>query len=125
FNVVARATRLAFSRQPNNTYAGEAVNPSVAVALVDGFGNVDTANTSAVTVTLNGGALFGGGTTATTVPVNGVAGFNNLVVTAPGTYTLTATDPGLTTVTSFSFVIGTHALATIDDNNANNAGGGP
>src|SRR5262249_15813984 len=33
FNIAARATRLVFTQQPNNTYAGEAVNPTVAVAL--------------------------------------------------------------------------------------------
>jgi hypothetical protein len=125
FNIVARATRLVFTQQPNNTYAAEAVNPTVTVALEDVFGNIDTGNTSSVTVTLNGGTLFGGGTTALAVPVNGVAGFNNLVVTSPGTYTLTATATGLTSATSYSFVIGTHALTTIDDNNANNVGGVP
>jgi hypothetical protein len=125
FNIVARATRLVFAQQPNNTYAGEAVNPSVTVALEDIFGNIDTGSAAAVTVTLNGGTLFGGGTTATAVPVNGVAGFNNLVVASPGTYALTATAAGLTSTTSFSFVIGTHALTVIDDNNANNPGGAP
>src|SRR5262249_30302031 len=53
------------------------------------------------------------------------ASFNNLVVTAPGSYTLTATDPGLTSAVSYSFVIGTRALVVIDDNNANNTGGIP
>ena len=43
FNIVAQATQLVFTQQPNNTYAGEAVNPSVAVSLEDGFGNVATA----------------------------------------------------------------------------------
>jgi hypothetical protein len=125
FNVVAQATRLVFTQQPNNTNAGEAVNPSVAVSLEDGFGNVATGNASTVTLTLSGGTFFGGGTTATAVAVNGVASFNNLVILATGTYTLTATDPGLTSATSFPFTIGTHALTVIDDNNANNTGGIP
>ena len=125
FNIVAQASQLVFTQQPNNTYAGEAVNPSVTVSLEDGFGNVATGNTSTVTLTLSGGTFFGGGTTATAVPVNGVASFNNLVVTAPGTYTLTATDPGLTSASSYSFAIGTTTLTTIDDNNANNTGGIP
>src|SRR5262249_6704378 len=47
------------------------------------------------------------------------------VILAPGTYTLTATDTGLTSATSFPFTIGTHALTVIDDNNANNTGGIP
>jgi hypothetical protein len=90
FNIVAQASQLVFAQQPNNTYAGEAVNPSLAVALDDRFGNIDTANTTAVTVTLNGGTFFGGGPTATAVPVNGVASFNNLVVPTAGTYTVSA-----------------------------------
>ena len=75
--------------------------PSVAVSLEDGFGNVATSNTSTVTLTLNGGTFFGGGTTATAAAVNGVASFNNLVVTAAGTYTFTATDSGLPSTTSY------------------------
>src|SRR5262249_19352745 len=125
FNIVAQATKLVFTQQPNNTYAGEAVNPSVAVSLEDGFGNVATGNTSTVTLTLNGGTFFGGGSTATPAAANGVAGFNNLVILATGTYTLTATDTGLTSAASFPFTIGTHALTVIDDNNANNTGGIP
>src|SRR5262249_24184210 len=122
FNVLPPATRLVFTQQPNNTYAGEAVNPSVAVSLEDVFGNVATGNTSTVTLTLSGGTFFGGGTTATAAAVNGVASFNDLVLLATGTYTLTATDTGLTSATSFPFTLGTHALAVIDDNNANNTG---
>ena len=125
FNIVAQASKLVFTQQPNNTYAGEAINPSVAVSLEDGFGNVAAGNSSTVTVSLSGGTFFGGGTTATATAINGVASFNNLVVTAPGTYTLTATDPGLTSAASFTFTIGTHTLLVVDDNNANNTGGTP
>ncbi len=128
FNIVAVASQLVITQQPNNTYAGEAVNPSVAVSLEDGFGNVATGNTDNVTVTLNGGTFFGGGATATVGAINGVASFNNLVITTPATYTLTASDASngsLSSVTSYSFTIGSHALTTIDDNNANNTGSTP
>lgn len=122
FNVVATASKLVFTQQPGNTYAGEAINPSVTVALEDSFGNIALADTSTVTLTLNGGTLFGGATTATSAAVNGIATFNNLVVTAPGSYTLTATDNSLASAVSSSFAIGTHSLMSIDDNNANNTG---
>ena len=118
FNIVATASHLVFTQQPNNTYLGEAVNPSVAVSLEDGFGNIATGDTSNVTLTLSGSTLFGGGTTATVAAVNGVASFNNLVVSATGTYTLAASDSSLTPATSNSFVIGTPGapgLTTIDD----------
>ncbi len=126
FNIVATATKLVFTQQPNNTYAYEAINPSVAVSLEDGFGNVATGNASTVTLTLNGGTFFGGGTTATAQAVNGVATFNSLVLTTPGTYTLTATDPSLASATSFAFTIGNYpSLAEIDDDNAHNTGNTP
>ena len=97
----------------------------MAVTLEDGFGNTATGNTSNVTLTLNGGTFFGGGTTATVAAINGVASFNNLVVTATGTYTLTASGSGLPSSASNSFAVGTHALTTIDDNNAHNTGATP
>jgi hypothetical protein len=122
FNIVAIASQLVFTQQPSGTYLGEAVNPYVAVALEDQFGNIATGDTSNVTLTLNGGTLFGGGTTATVAAINGVASFDNLVVIATGTYSLTATDSDLPSATSNSFAIGTHALTTIDDNNADNTG---
>ncbi len=125
FNIVAIASHLVFTQQPNNTHLGEAVNPSVAVSLEDGFGNVATGDSSNVTLTLAGATFFGGGTTVTVAAINGVASFNNLVVSATGTYTLTATDSSLTSAISNSFVIGTHALTTIDDNNTNNTGAIP
>jgi hypothetical protein len=125
FDVIAIASQLVFTRQPNNTNAGEAINPAVTVALEDGFGNVATGDTSTVTVTINGGTLFGGGTTASVAAVGGIATFGNLVVTAPGTYTLAASRSGLPSVTSLSFVVGTRTLLVIDDNNANNTGSIP
>ena len=44
---------------------------------------------------------------------NGVASFNNLVILATGTYTLTATDTGLTSATSLPFTIGSHTLTVV------------
>ena len=130
FNVSASATKLVFTQQPANTLAGEAVNPSVAVSLEDQFGNVATGNTSNVTLALSTGSLFGGATSVTVAAVNGVALFNDLVVNAAGSYTLTATDPTLTSATSNTFAIqtpgsGNPTLTPIDDNNANNTGATP
>jgi hypothetical protein len=128
FNIVAVASQLVFTQQPNNTYLGEAANPSVAISLEDRFANTATGDTSSVTLTLHGPGsptFFGGGTTATVAAINGIASFNNLVVTAAGAYTLTASDSSLTSATSNSFAISIHALTTIDDDNANNPGGIP
>jgi hypothetical protein len=130
FNVVAQATHLVFTQQPDNTLAGEAVNPSVAVSLEDQFGNVATGNTSNVTLTLSSGSFFGGATSVTAAALNGVALFNDLVLSAAGNYTVTATDPTLTSATSNTFNIqtpgsGNPTLTSIDDNNANNTGSTP
>jgi hypothetical protein len=124
FNVVATGTRLVFTQQPENTGANEAVNPSVAVSVEDGFGNVATLDTSTVTLALSTGSFFGGANTATAACVNGVATFNDLVLPA-GTYSLAATDPGLSPATSNSFTVSSVPLITIDDNNANNTGSTP
>jgi hypothetical protein len=129
FSVVAVGSQLAFTQQPATAIVNSAINPSVAISVEDAFGNVDTSNASNVAVTLSGGpgTFFGGATSATVTCVNGVASFNDLVVTAAGTYTLTAVDSNntISSATSMSFTVGTHALTSIDDNNANNTGGIP
>ena len=55
-----------------------------------------TIDSSAVTLTLNGGTFAGGGNTVTATAANGVATFSNLVIDAVGSYTLTASDGTLT-----------------------------
>jgi hypothetical protein len=125
FVIVTVASKLVYTRAPANGFAGQAVNPAVTVALEDGFGNIASSDTSTVTVTLGGGTLFGGGTTASVAAVNGVATFSNLVIPAAGTFTLAAADGSLTGTVSDPFSFGTRTLTVIDDNNANNTGGIP
>ena len=120
FAVAAQASKLVFTQQPSSAGVNQSINPAVAVSLEDSFGNVDTGNTSAVTLTLSSGTFFGGATTATVNAVNGVAKFSNLVIATAGNYTLTATATSLTSAVSNSFAVSTHTLLSIDDNNANN-----
>jgi hypothetical protein len=102
------ATSLAFVQQPGNGETGVALTPAVTVAVKDQFGNTFTGdNSSTVTLTLNGGTFVGGGNTATATVSSGVATFNNLAISAAGSYTLTATDGSLTSATSNSFTIQT------------------
>src|SRR5262249_15926020 len=104
------ATNLDFTQQPGNGETGVALTPAVTVAVRDQFGNTVTGdNSSAVTLTLNGGTFAGGGNTATATVSTGVAPFSNLVIGAAGSYTLTATDGALTSATSNSFAIQTPA----------------
>jgi hypothetical protein len=110
------ATSLAFTHQPDSGETGVALTPAVTVAVKDQFGNTFTGDSSStVTLTLNGGTFSGGGNTATATVSSGVATFSNLVIGAPGSYTLTASDGSLTGATSSSFTITTHTVTTVDD----------
>src|SRR5205085_11521864 len=73
FVVTTVASKLVYTRQPEDGFAGQSINPAVTVGLEDQFGNIASGDTSTVTVTLGGGTLFGGGTTAPVAAVNGVA----------------------------------------------------
>jgi hypothetical protein len=101
-------TSLAFVQPPSNGETGVALTPAVSVAVLDQFGNTFTGDSSStVTLTLNGGTFAGGGDTATATVSGGVATFPNLVIGAPGTYTLTASDGTLAGATSGSFAVQT------------------
>jgi hypothetical protein len=97
--------KLAFVQQPSNVLAGVAIAPAVQVAIQDADGNVVTAATNPVTLTLTAGTGLTGTLTAT--PQNGIAAFSNLTLSTVGTYTLLATSSGLTSATSSSFSVDT------------------
>jgi len=109
---VGAASKLAFTQQPNASYASNATI-TVKVSVEDASGNVVTTDTSNVTVALTtaGGATLGG--TKTVAAVNGVATFSNLTVDKVGTYTLTATDGALTSAVSSSFNITAGAASKV------------
>jgi autotransporter-associated beta strand protein len=109
---VAAASKLAVTAQPANATAGVALN-SVSVTVEDVLGNPVTGDTSPVTVTLNGGVFAGGSNTTTVQAVSGVATFNNLLIDAAGTYTLSATDGSLGGAISNSFTIAAAAAAKL------------
>ncbi|HEY8747446.1 MAG TPA: hypothetical protein VIM11_05710 [Tepidisphaeraceae bacterium] len=105
---VAASNQLAFTQPPAATVAGVAINNNIGgvkITVQDSLGNTLSGDSSTVTLTLNGGTFAGGGTTATTNAVNGIATFASLVINAAGSYTLTATDGSLTPLTSASFSI--------------------
>jgi hypothetical protein len=99
---VGVATKLVFIQQPTNALAGIEIAPPVEVAIEDSNGDIVTTDTSTVTVTGHGGPEIGSGSRSA---VNGVATFSTIVVDAPGTYTMTASDGSLTGATSLSFTI--------------------
>ena len=109
----ATASKLAFAQQPSNALVGAVISPAVTVQVQDAYGNLETGdNTDQVTVAFgsNPGSATLGGTLTANVS-GGVATFNNLTVSAPGTgYTLSATSassPSLTSATSNTFNVTT------------------
>jgi hypothetical protein len=103
-------TQLAFSQQPSNASTGATIAPAVTVVVKDSSGNPVTGALNPVTIALTTGSGLAGTLTAT--PQNGIATFSNLSVSAAGTYTLSATSPGLTSATSSSFIISTPSTGT-------------
>ncbi|MEW6284036.1 MAG: beta-propeller fold lactonase family protein, partial [Candidatus Eremiobacterota bacterium] len=93
---------------PQDGLPGAVLNP-VSVEVLDQFGARFSSATNPITLTLTvpGGALLSGGTPASAA--GGVATFANLTVDQAGTYSLTATSPGLAAAISGDFRIGAPA----------------
>jgi len=107
FNVATAVGRLAFTVQPSNTIAGNAISPSVAVTIRDLSGNTLTNATNVVTVVFdtNPGPGTLGGTTSVAA-ANGVATFSTLqIAKSAARYRLRATASGFISATSASFDI--------------------
>jgi uncharacterized repeat protein (TIGR03803 family) len=107
----AAASKLAYTTEPVQTLVGTAVTPAMTVAVEDQFGNVITSNTSLISLSVESGPGTLNGT-ASANAVNGVATFNDVVINVDGTYVLTASDSGLTSANSSSFVVGSSGVAT-------------
>jgi hypothetical protein len=93
---------LVFGQQPSSAAVGGAISPAVTVVVVDAWNNPETGftpGTGKVTIARGAGSSAGtlGGTLTASV-VNGVATFNNLSISAAGTYTFAATTNGLAPV---------------------------
>jgi hypothetical protein len=115
FNVTAAAASQLFvtSQPPATVTAGNGFG--LAVTAEDRFGNIATTFNSLVTVALSsnpGGATLGGTVSAT--PVNGVATFSGLTVTAAANgYTLKANGGGLPQVVSSAFNVNAAAASKL------------
>lgn len=96
---------LAVNQQPTDTTAGSVIS-SITVAIDDSNGQPVTTDASTVTVRLGDSsrpADLAGTTTATVI--NGIATFDNLSLTAAGTYTLSFSDDTLLSTKSASFEV--------------------
>jgi len=104
--VAGSATQLVLQQSPTSGTAGQALSPSVTVAVEDSFGNVITGDTSTVTVAVaTGPAGFDAGSTTSMAAVGGVATFSNLLFDTTGNFTLSVSDGGLTGATTGSITI--------------------
>jgi len=105
--VAGAAKKLFFLQQPSNAGVNVTISPAITVAIQDQFGNTVTTNSSTVTLAI--GSNPGGGTlsgAASVAAVSGVATFSTLSINMAGIgYTLAASAPGLTGVTSNGFNI--------------------
>jgi polygalacturonase len=109
FNISpAAASKVVLFNQPQNAQAGNPIVGSGGVYLTvlveDQYGNQEDSNSSNVTlaVATGPGTLTG---TTTVAAVEGQATFSNIEIDTGGTYTLQATDTGLTSATTSSFTI--------------------
>ena len=94
---------LRFTVQPTDTKSGVVIAPPVVICLFDHFGDVVTGFDGQITMGINTGTLTG---TETVTAVAGCATFADLVINAPGTYTLTgAVRPPPPSATSAPFTV--------------------
>jgi hypothetical protein len=99
-------SQLVFASTVPATTAGVAINPAVVVDVEDQFGNLAAADDSTVTLSTIGG-------TKTIAAVNGVATFDNFVLTKSGNYQLSASDGTLSGATSNSFLVNPAAASQL------------
>ena len=103
---VGPASKLAVHAAPTSATAGSALSPALVIHAEDGNGNVDSLETSDVTIAIASGPSGGvlGGTT-TVAMQNGTGTFSDLTLSKTGTYTLTATDGSFTAATTSSITV--------------------
>ncbi|MGA3066468.1 MAG: S53 family peptidase [Tepidisphaeraceae bacterium] len=100
----ASASKLEYAVGPSNTTAGVAIDPSIAVAVEDQFGNLVTSGSPTVTLSVSSGPS--GSAVSGTISVSatdGQAVFSNAILDEAGTYTLVAQSTGTASATSSSF----------------------
>ena len=101
---------LRFIVQPSNAVAGNIITPAIQVQVLDSLGVPDSSFATPISISIGvnpvGGNLTG---TVSVTPVNAIASFGDLVISASGAgYTLTASASGATSATSSSFTITAH-----------------
>jgi RHS repeat-associated protein len=92
--------QVVFWRVPPSGLAGQALSPSLTVAVEDNFGNIITSNNSTVSLSIaSGPGGFDSASTTSVAAVNGIATFTNLILDTTGGYTIQANDGTLGSAT--------------------------
>jgi hypothetical protein len=103
------ASRLGMLVQPSDVTVLEAISPPVRVQILNNAGQVVANSTLPVTMSITPNTGTAGAALSGQIIVNaeaGIATFNNLRINQPGTgYTLTASAPGLVSVTTAPFAV--------------------
>jgi hypothetical protein len=100
------ASQMVFRSVPTTGTAGVALAPAVKVAVEDAFGNIETGDTSMLTLGIaTGPGTFTSGSTLSAAAVGGIATFNNLTLNTSGTYTLNSADGLLAVPTSGAIAV--------------------
>jgi hypothetical protein len=108
------AASLAFTVQPVDATAGQAIAPAVEVTALDAQGNVATGFAGSVTLGITTGTSGATLTGATATATTGKATFAGLSIDKSGAgYTLTATATSLTSVPSTAFTISAGAASQL------------
>lgn len=103
--VAGTQVEMEFAQQPSTSNVASAISPAVRVQLIDQFGNPVEESRDNIDLVLNqvSGSGVLGGTISKQTNLFGIAEFNDLTVDAVGTYSLTASSPGLADTTSNEF----------------------
>ena len=107
----AAASKVLLTSVPTTGTAGSALT-AIHATVQDAYGNTVTLNTSTVTIAPSASS-FANGSTTSVAAVNGVATFNTLILNTTGTYTFTATTPGLTLATTANIAISPAAASKV------------
>jgi len=107
FNVAAgAAAKLVFLDQVPNAGVGSTLAPSFRVAVEDSAGNILSSSSASITLAFASATSATLGGTNPRAAAMGIATFNDITVSAAGTYTLVASATGLSNASSNSFQIG-------------------
>jgi len=105
-------TQVAFTTNPSAVVAGATMTAPVVQLRDSGNNNVAQAGVT-VSLALSAGSFDPSSTTSTTTNASGQAVFSNLVFDTAGSFTITASSPGLTSKTSSSFTVSAGAVSQI------------